>query len=59
MLQIRLRLLQDLHLDVLAQPSDTLAVTLPHNHTAHKDLDWPNALKWDLALASRLVQAEG
>jgi hypothetical protein len=54
----------DLHqqlpsLHVLAQPPDTLAVSLPHHHTAHEHLDRPNALQRHLALARRLVQAEG
>jgi hypothetical protein len=50
--------LQVLPLDVLAQPPDTLSVTLPHDHTAHENLDRSNALKRYLALASGLVQAE-
>jgi hypothetical protein len=46
------------HLDVLTQPPNTLSVSLPHNHTAHEDLDRSDALERDLALASGLVQTE-
>lgn len=46
------------NLDVLRQPADTLAVTLSHDNTAHEDLDGPDALKWDLALACSLVEAK-
>jgi hypothetical protein len=42
----------------LAQPPDTLAVSLPHDHTAHEYLNGPDALKRDLALASSLIQAK-
>ena len=45
-------------LDVLAQPPNTLAVSLPHDNTAHEDLDGPDALKRSLALTGCLVQAE-
>jgi hypothetical protein len=51
------RLVQ-LRLDVLAQPSDTLSVTLPHDHTAHEDLYGPDTLKRDLALSGGLVQSK-
>jgi hypothetical protein len=59
-------------LDVLAEPSDALAVTctrqhiisssalhvltLPHNHTAHEDLNRPDTLERHLALAGCLVE---
>jgi hypothetical protein len=45
-------------LDILAQPPDSLSVSLPHDHTAHEDLDRSNALKRHLALARGLVQAQ-
>jgi hypothetical protein len=47
------------NLHVLAQPPDALTVSLPHDHTAHEHLNRPDTLKWHLALARRLVQAEG
>ena len=33
-------------------------LTLPHDHTAHEDLNGPDALKRDLALAGCLVKAK-
>jgi len=42
----------------LAQPSNALSVSLPHDNTAHEHLDWSNALKWHLAFAGRMVQAK-
>lgn len=39
-------------LDVLRQPTDTLAVALAHNNGAHEDLNGSDALERDLALAS-------
>lgn len=45
-------------LDVLAQPPDTLAIALPHDNGDHEDLDGPDALQWDLALAGGLVHAQ-
>ena len=45
-------------LDVLRQPANTLSVTLSHHNGAHKDLDRPDSLEWDLALACRLIEAE-
>jgi hypothetical protein len=45
-------------LDILAQPSDTFSVSLPHDNTAHEDLNGSDALKRHLALASSLVQAQ-
>ena len=33
-------------------------LTLSHNNTAHKHLNGPNALQWNLALARSLVQAQ-
>jgi hypothetical protein len=42
-------------LDVLAQPSDTLSITLSHDHTAHENLNRSDALERYLALASCLV----
>lgn len=45
-------------LDILAQPPDALAVSLPHDDTAHEHLDGPDALEGYLALARGLVQAE-
>lgn len=45
-------------LDVLGQPSDTLAVALAHDDTAHEQLDGPNALERDLAFAGGLVQTQ-
>lgn len=32
--------------------------TLPHHHGAHEDLNGPDSLQWDLALSSRLIQAQ-
>jgi hypothetical protein len=46
------------HLDILAQPPNTLSISLPHDHTAHEHLNRPDALKRHLALASGLVQSE-
>lgn len=45
-------------LDVLRQPADTLAVALSHDDGAHEDLNGPDALEWDLALAGCLVETE-
>jgi hypothetical protein len=45
-------------LDILAQPPDTLSISLPHDHTAHEHLDGSNALKRHLALARSLVQTQ-
>jgi hypothetical protein len=45
-------------LDILAQPPNTLAVSLPHHHTAHEDLNGPDTLQRHLALTRSLVQAE-
>jgi hypothetical protein len=45
-------------LDILAQPPDTLSVSLSHDHTAHEYLNGSDTLEWHLALASRLVQAQ-
>jgi hypothetical protein len=45
-------------LDILAQPPNSLSVSLPHDHTAHEHLDRPNALKRNLALARGLVQTK-
>jgi hypothetical protein len=42
----------------LAQPPDPLSVSLPHDYTAHKDLDRPDAFERNLALARGLVQAQ-
>ena len=39
-------------LHILRQPADALAVPLPHDHRAHEDLNWPDAIKRDLALSS-------
>lgn len=46
----------DLH--ILAEPADTVAVALSHNHTAHEDLNRSDALERHLALARRLVQTQ-
>lgn len=45
-------------LDVLAQPPDTLAVALSHDNRDHENLDGPDTLQWDLALAGGLVHAQ-
>lgn len=45
-------------LDVVRQPPDAVAVTLPHHHGAHEHLDGADALQWDLALARGLVHAQ-
>jgi hypothetical protein len=45
-------------LDVLAEPANTLTVTLSHNDTAHEHLDRPDALERHLALPSGLVQTQ-
>lgn len=45
-------------LHILAQPTNSVSIALPHNHTAHEHLDRPNALKRHLAFAGRLVQAQ-
>lgn len=42
----------------MRQPADTLAVTLSHDNTAHKQLDRPDTLERNLALTSSLVQTE-
>jgi len=44
-----------IRLDVLAQPSDTLSVSLPHDHTAHEDLNRADTLERYLALTGCLV----
>src|SRR4051812_7382552 len=46
------------HLDILTQPPNPLSVSLPHDYTAHKYLDRPNALKRHLALARCLIQTQ-
>lgn len=46
------------HLDVLRQPADTLAVALSHDNTAHEDLDRADALERDLTLAGGLVKTK-
>lgn len=53
-----LHIIVRLRLDILAQPSDTLTVTLPHDNTAHEDLNRPDALKRHFALSSGLVESE-
>jgi hypothetical protein len=45
-------------LNILAQPPNPLSVSLPHDYTAHEDLDRPDALERNLALARGLVQAQ-
>lgn len=45
-------------LDVLAQPPNSLSISLPHNHTAHEDLNWPDALKRHLAFTRCLIQTQ-
>jgi len=47
-----------MRLDVLAEPSNALAVSLSHHHTAHEYLNRPDALERHLALARCLVQAQ-
>lgn len=47
-----------MRLDVLAEPSDALAISLSHHYTAHEYLNRPNALERHLALARCLVQAQ-
>lgn len=42
--------------DVLAEPADTLAITLSHNHTAHENLNGSDTLERHLALARCLVE---
>lgn len=45
-------------LNVLAEPPESLAVTLSHDDGAHEELNGSNVLERHLALASRLVQTE-
>lgn len=45
-------------LDVLREPADSFAVSLSHDDGAHEDLDGPDALQGNLALAGSLVHAE-
>lgn len=45
-------------LNVLRQPSDTIAVSLSHHHGAHEQLDRSDSLQLHLALSGRLVQAQ-
>jgi hypothetical protein len=40
------------YLDVLREPTDALAVALPHDDGAHEDFDRSDALEWYFALAS-------
>lgn len=35
-----------------------MVLTLPHNNTAHEQLNWPDPLKRHLTLPSRLVQTK-
>lgn len=42
-------------LDILAQPSDALAVSLPHDDTAHEDFNRSDTLERHLALAGCLI----
>ena len=45
-------------LDILAQPANAITITLPHDNRAHENLNRPDALQRDLALARRLIQAQ-
>lgn len=45
-------------LDILAQPTNPITITLPHNHTAHENLNWSDPVKRDLALPCRLIQPQ-
>jgi len=42
----------------LGDPSETLSVTLPLDNRAHEELNGPDVTEGNLALASRLVEAE-
>ena len=44
--------------NVLRKPSESVSVSLPHHHRAHKDLSGPNPVEHDLALAGGLVKAQ-
>ena len=45
--------------DVLRDPTEALAVALAHDDGAHEDLDGPDVLEGDLALAGGLVEPDG
>lgn len=47
-----------LSLDILAQPPYRLAVSLPHDNTAHEEFHGPDALERHLALTRSLVHTE-
>ena len=44
--------------NVIRYPPKSLEISLPHNHTTHKDLNRPYSLQRHLALARRLPKAQ-